>query len=255
MTYAGRGFVKIPNPDAKVEFVEAAMRILEINEGLYGEVKTGIEYMLQNEDISLLCEAFAKGHGTERGVRDTIQGEVSFQEGLLTQITVLILAVCFNRLLVCRKPLDKVNSEYVVKRSERESNNQTKKNTMDVVYTDHNGHRRFCFELKNIRVQDLEIGMKYLQDYDKLKELSESIAKMDDNQVRALRLQPKDKCPNWFLGDWEQTVGEFVDKIIQTQVLGKYMQPLKQGDKTDGRSLAWVIVRVGLGKLIWKKAF
>lgn len=74
--------LRIPNPDAKVEFIEAAMRLLEIDESLYAQIKKGIEYMLEKEDISKLCSAFALGSGKERGVRDTIQGEVSFQEGM-----------------------------------------------------------------------------------------------------------------------------------------------------------------------------
>lgn len=74
--------LRIPNPDAKVEFIEAAMRLLEIDESLYAQIKKGIECMLEKEDISQLCSAFEIGSGKERGVRDTIQGEVTFQEGM-----------------------------------------------------------------------------------------------------------------------------------------------------------------------------
>ena len=75
--------LRIPNPDAKKEFIEAAMRLLEISNSLYDQIKNGIDYMLEKEDISKLCEAFALGSRKERGVRDTIyQGEVTFQEGM-----------------------------------------------------------------------------------------------------------------------------------------------------------------------------
>jgi hypothetical protein len=82
LTYAGECLFRIPNSDAKVEFVEAAMRTLEIDMSLFAHVKEGINKMLENEDISLLCKAFEQGH-KDRGVRDTIQGEVSFQEGTI----------------------------------------------------------------------------------------------------------------------------------------------------------------------------
>lgn len=81
MTYAEKDLVRIPNPDAKKEYVEAAMSMFEIDTSLFGHVKEGIDEMLEKEDISLLCNAFEQGHDIERGVRDTIQGEVSFQEG------------------------------------------------------------------------------------------------------------------------------------------------------------------------------
>lgn len=57
------------------------MRILEVDESFIAQVSKGIELMLQSEDITKLCAAFANGHGEQRGVRDVIQGEVSFQEG------------------------------------------------------------------------------------------------------------------------------------------------------------------------------
>ena len=82
MTYAGDGFLKIPNLDAKKDFIEAAMRLLEIDNNLYTQIKEGIEYMLEKEDISKLCSVFEHGSGKEQGVRDTIQGEVTFQEGM-----------------------------------------------------------------------------------------------------------------------------------------------------------------------------
>jgi len=230
-----------------VEFVEAAMRLLEINESLFAMVKEGIAMMLDCEDISKLCKAFEIGHGEQRGVRDTIQGEVTIQE------------VVFNRFLVCRNPLDKVNSEYVVKKQERESNKQTKKKTIDIVYTDHKGKRRFCFELKNIRVGDLECGKKFavkgLEDYDQLKKISDSFAKMDEEDVLQSQLKPMEECPKWFQEDWAPTIGEFMENIKTQQVLNRYKPELQKDDSTEGRSLAWVVVRVGLGKIVFKRAF
>ena len=66
------------------------MRLLEIDERLFAQVKKGIEYMLEKEDISSLCLAFSKTHGKERGVRDAIQGEVTFQEGMYSLALVII---------------------------------------------------------------------------------------------------------------------------------------------------------------------
>jgi len=243
LTYAGNNLFRMPNPDAKVEFIEAAFRLLEIDESLYAMVKEGVRYMLEKEDISHLCSTFAHGHGKERGVRDAIQGEVTFQE------------VVFNRLLVCRNPLDKVNSEYVVKKEERESNQQTKKKTIDIVYTDHDGHRRFCFELKNIRVQELLLGMMNSENYDKLKEISDSIVQMTPIEVCTLKLKPKELCPEWFQVDWAPTVGGFMEKICSGQVRGKYKPDLQKDDDKEGKALAWVVVRVGLGRVINQQAF
>jgi len=73
---------RIPNLDAKIDFIEAAVSLLEIDGSLYAQIKKGIEYMLEKEDISNLCSSFAFGSEKERGVRDTIQGEVTFQEGM-----------------------------------------------------------------------------------------------------------------------------------------------------------------------------
>lgn len=152
-----------------------------------------------------------------------------------------------------------MNSEYVVNKLERESNQQTKKKTIDIVYTDHQGHRRFCFELKNIRVQDLECGKAFgekgQENFDKLKSISDLIAQMNTENVLNLALKPKHECPNWFQEDWEPTVGKFMDKICNIQVVKKYKPELQKDDATAGRSLAWVIVRVGLGKVLFKRAF
>jgi len=242
LTYAGNCLFRIPNLDAKIDFIEAAVSLLEIDGSLYAQIKKGIEYMLEKEDISNLCSSFAFGSEKERGVRDTIQGEVTFQE------------VVFNRLLVCRNPLDKVNSEYVVKKAERESNQQTNKKTIDIVYTDHEGHRRFCFELKNIRVQDLECGKLYLDNYDKLKKISDTIVEMDSRNVLKLNLKPQNECPQWFQSDWAPTVEEFMVKSCK-QVASKYQAELQKDDIKMGKSLAWVVVRVGLGKIFNQKAF
>jgi len=242
LTYAEKDLVRIPNPDAKKEYVEAAMSMFEIDTNLFGHVKEGIDEMLEKEDISLLCNAFEQGHNIERGVRDTIQGEVSFQE------------VVFNRLLLCRKPLDKVNSEYVVSKAERESKKQTRKKAIDIVYTDTQKNRRFCFELKNLRVQDLLAGRGHDENYDILKNISNSIAKSDSNTILKYALKPKDEYPKWLQEDWAPTVGEFMDNICN-QVCSKYQTDLQKDDLTQGKSLAWVIVRVGLGKVIYRRAF
>jgi hypothetical protein len=148
-----------------------------------------------------------------------------------------------------------VNSEYVVNKAERESNQQTMKKTIDIVYTDHQGKRRFCFELKNIRVQDLECGKKHSENYDNLKRISDAIVRMDPKDVLKLPLKPQKECPEWFQVDWAPTVGEFMDKICKNQVLSKYKPELQKDDATMGRSLAWVVVRVGLGKILYERAF
>jgi len=147
-----------------------------------------------------------------------------------------------------------VNSEYVVKKAERESNQQTNKKTIDIVYTDHEGHRRFCFELKNIRVQDLECGKLYLDNYDKLKKISDTIVEMDSRNVLKLNLKPQNECPQWFQSDWAPTVEEFMVKSCK-QVASKYQAELQKDDIKMGKSLAWVVVRVGLGKIFNQKAF
>jgi len=242
LTYAGECSFRIPNSDAKVEFVEAAMRTLEIDMSLFTHVKEGIDKMLENEDISVLCKAFEQGH-KDRGVRDTIQGEVSFQE------------VVFNRLLLCRNPLDKVNSEYVVAKKDRESNQQAKKKTIDIVYTDYKTKRRFCFELKNLRVQDLLAGNKNEDKHDILKRVSTKFSTIEDKTILEYALKPKIECPIWFQEDWAPTVGEFMEKICKNQVCSKYQPDLQKDDLTEGKSLAWVIVRVGLGKVIYQRVF
>ena len=163
-----------------------------------------------------------------------------------------IYLVVFNRLLVCRKPLDKVYSEYVVNKVERESNQQTFKKTIDIVYIDHQGRRRFCFELKNIRVEDLNCGKNYSKNYDKLKEISDEIAQMDPKDVLNLHFKPENERPKWF--PLVSTVGEFME-VCKSDVLHKYQPQLQKDDATIGRSLAWVVIRVGLGKVIYKRAF
>jgi hypothetical protein len=81
LTYSSKGGLRIPNPDARKEFVEAGMRLLEVDKSLFKLCRNGISKMLQEEDITLLCSSFAEAHKEERGVRDIIQGEISFQEG------------------------------------------------------------------------------------------------------------------------------------------------------------------------------
>jgi len=218
------------------------MRLLQIDQSLYTEMKQGIANMLEKEDISLLCSAFEQAHGNERGVRDIIQGEVTFQE------------VVFNRLLVCRNLLDKIHSEYVVNKRERESNQQTKKKSIDIVYTDHEGKRRFCFELKNIRTGDLAIGQGFAQNYDRLKEISDSIARMAPNEVLNLALKPKQDFEHWFHPLWAPTIGKFIDHV-QKDVVDKYQVELQKDDQACGRALSWVIVRVGLGKVLCNRVF
>jgi hypothetical protein len=240
--------------------VEAAKRILEIDRSLETQMKQGIDYMLEKEDISRLCKAFGNGHKEERGSREVIQGEVTFQEGTLLQQrdnNILILVVCFNRLLVCRKLNDSVFSEYGVSKKERDSKGPYHSGIVDIMYKDNEGHRRFCFELKNIRVEDLEIGMEYGQrkDWDELKDLSDKIAEMEDQDVLALKLKPKHKSPQWFQSMWASTVGEFMDNTCKYQLGGRYKDKLQADDEECGRSLAWVVTRVGLGKVLCKKVF
>jgi hypothetical protein len=147
-----------------------------------------------------------------------------------------------------------VNSEYNVVKYERESKVRGFKKTIDVVYTDRVGHRRFCFELKNIRIQDLKNWKTYENNYDKLKEVSDMIAKQNIDMVLSLELKPQNECPVWFQQVWAPTVGGFVEKIV-AEVKNKYQVDLQKDDKQSGKALAWVIVRVGLGKLIYTRVF
>jgi hypothetical protein len=206
--------------------------------------KASVQLMLEKEDISDLCKSFTEAHKDERGVRDVIQGEVTFQE------------VVFNRLLLSRKSLDKVYSEYNVDKLVRESTNRTKKKSIDIVYTDYDNRRRFCFELKNLRIQDLAIGISYStphENYDKLKELSDNISGWIENQVLMLNLRPINDFPYWFEG-WGQTVAQFMDNICEI-VKNKYKNELQKDDAVSGKSLAWVVVRIGLGRVIYKRVF
>lgn len=155
--------LRIPNPNAKVEFIEAGMRLLEVDSSLHAQVQKGIDYMLEKEDISNLCYAFALGSGKQYG-----------KEGD--------------------------------------------------------------------------------EDYDKLKRISDQVVQMDEEDVLALQLKPKNECPKWFQIVWAPTVGEFMNNIC-TEVVSKYKPELQKDDTTMGKSLAWVVVRVGLGKVIHKQAF
>jgi hypothetical protein len=242
--------LRIPNLDAKKEFIEAALRIFDIDHSLLAHIKAGINFMKEKEDVSELCYAFELGSQTDRGVRDIIQGEASFAE------------VVFNRLLVCRHPLDKVKTEYSVDKEVRESNNQTRKKSIDIVYTDFYQKRRFCFELKNLRIQDLMIGVPYAipkqENYDKLKELSDEVASMNLDQVLNLQLRPKEyyeqQKATWILPNFAPTVYAFMENV-KKEVSSKYKGLLQQDDKTDGRALAWVLLRVGLGKVVASRVF
>lgn len=147
-----------------------------------------------------------------------------------------------------------MNSEYVVNREERLSQQQTKKRSIDLVYTDYEGKRRFCFELKNIRVQDLEMGQNLTDQTHELKRKSDTLAMLDYEDALELALKPKEDCPGWFQHDWAPTVGQFMDKIVN-EVKRKYQPELQKDDGVYGTSLAWVIVRVGLGKILHKRVF
>ena len=78
---------------------------------------------------------------------------------------------------------------------------------------------------------------------------------MDPKDVPNLKLKIKNEYPEWFQADWAPTVGEFMDKICKAQVVSKYKTELQKDDKTMGTSLAWTVVRVGLGKVLYQRAF
>ncbi len=213
--------------------------------------------MKQIEDVSQLCSVFELGSEKERGVRDIIQGEITFQEGKQTPIIIIdiIYLVIFNRLLVCRDPLDEVNSEYVVDKGERESDKQS----IDIVYKDFIGKRRFCFELKNLRIQDLKIGeshalVKGQENYDQLKELSNQIARMNPSDVMKLELRESNYYEKWFQTIWAPTVESFMERV-KNDVIKKYQAKLQADDQKEGRALAWILVRVGLGKVLFLRVF
>jgi hypothetical protein len=124
-----------------------------------------------------------------------------------------------------------------------EDNYQPEK-SIDVVYKDQNGGRRFCLELKHSGVQDLDCGKQFGaegMENDAALELSGSIAGMKEEEVLSLQLKPKHEFPEWFQSGhqqlenaWQRSKSELQ---INTKPNSKKMMP--QWEEL------WVLVRVG----------
>jgi hypothetical protein len=71
---------KIPNQDARAEFVEAALDLLNMTKDTFVKMKSAVMSMLTHEDIIPLCQVIRKISQENRGPRDAIQTEDSFHQ-------------------------------------------------------------------------------------------------------------------------------------------------------------------------------
>jgi hypothetical protein len=152
-----------------------------------------------------------------------------------------------------------VHSEYFVNEADRIAPPIIHKETIDIVYS-HDNNRRFCFELKQIRIEDLKIGAVNSGKPGNLKQMSDNISNMSDvRAVFALQLQPKEhfiqQKATWIVENYGSTVREYLDNVIKNQIIGKYKDKLQKDDSKNGKSIAWVVCRIGLGKVVHLPAF
>ncbi len=93
----------------------------------------------------------------------------------------LTISVVCDRLLLCRKPGDILEPEYVVDKAARDSKDGDYKETIDVMYSSKTKNSRLGLELKQIGVQYL-YNLKN-QPWKIWKEKSEAISTMTNDEV------------------------------------------------------------------------
>jgi hypothetical protein len=234
LTYAKRNsedeplsFV-VPNLIARKEFIDEFLK--SSAQDVHQQLQAALSSLLDAAEPSV--DPFLRQ--IESSVLASAQGhDVKDQEQALHKV----LLTC---LTLCKRPMDKVVSEYLVK-----PNNPGSKDghSADVVYhsSSENGKKRFVFELKNVPVEYWKEKPSGNPKWSQIVDAARSVVYKSDAELCNLEWRPHDLRTYIPV---QQTIDE-----ASNQLKG-YLMEMRKQDLVEGPSIGFVIVRVGLFRLI-----
>lgn len=159
-------------------------------------------------------------------------------------------------MIICRRPEDHVYSEYKTNPEERNTNKPRSK-AVDIVYqakTIDNKFKRFVFSLKDVRIEYIKEFKTQLfktdNSWESQVKYSNQIAYKDKfSDIDILNLNHYVNVGNQII---TKTIGKTKDDALE-ELKTMYLPNLNMDAQTSGIVIAYVLIRVGLRRIILEK--